>query len=309
MGIRSQIQKRNRFVSDDKGINNRQFVLICTASCVVHLLFFLGIFGWHHFDFQAPRPRVVTVDLVSFVPGPTGGAPEPEVVKKKTTPSKKAEVNLNTKPVVPKPAEPAPVPVLKPDISLKTKPKNIKELMAAREEKPKPKPKPETKTQQPKDKPKPDPEKELEKARQALAQKLEQQNQEQINQALERMKEAISEKQKNTGQGQGTGQGAGEGRKTSDRILLYQMKLTQAIEQSWVFNDTLARMNKNLQCRVLIKILKNGDVRDIIYTTRSGNAYLDESAKKAIQRATPLPPLPLGMESYDVELVFNPEGL
>ena len=307
MGIRSQIQKRNRFVFDGKGINTRQFVLICGVSCVIHLLFFLGIFGWHHFDVQAPRPRVVTVDLVSFVPGPSGGASEPEVLKKKSIPPKKADVNLNAKPVAPKPTAPAPVPVLKPDLSLKTKPKNIKDLMAARKKKPKPAP--ELKKQTPKAKPKPDPEKELEKARQALAEKVEQQRQARIKQALERMQEAIFEKEKGAGQEPGAGQGTGTGRKISDRILLYQMNLTQAIRQSWVFNDALARMNKNLQCRVLIKILKDGDVRELTYTTRSGNAYLDESAKKAILRATPLPPLPSGMSSYDIELVFNPEGL
>lgn len=303
MGIRSQIQKRNRFVSEKRGINTRHFALICILSCAIHLLFFLGLLWFHHFDFQRPRPRVVTVDLVSIVPGPTGGAPEPEVVQKKTAPDKTADVNLNTRPVEPKAPEPAPISVLKPDVSLKTKPKNIKELMAAREKKAEPEPK----KQKPKAKPKPDPEKELKKARQALSEKVEKQTQKQINQALERMKSAISEKESKGGQG--VGEGPGGGRNVSDPEKLYQMILASTIRQNWVFNDILARMDKKLECRVLVKILKDGEIRDIIFETRSGNQYLDESVKKAILRSNPLPALPMGWRSYDIGFVFSPKGL
>jgi TonB family protein len=64
-----------------------------------------------------------------------------------------------------------------------------------------------------------------------------------------------------------------------------------------------------MEVRILIKILKNGEIRDIIYETRSGNPYLDQSAKRAIQRANPLPALPSGMASYDVVVIFTPKGL
>jgi len=80
-------------------------------------------------------------------------------------------------------------------------------------------------------------------------------------------------------------------------------------DQNWVFNDILARMDKNLEVVVLIKILKNGEIRDIIYETKSGNRYLDESAKKAIKKSNPLPPLPAGRRSYDLGLIFTPRGL
>ena len=283
----------------------RQFTWVVLASLGVHLLFFVGIFLFHDFDFQTPKPRVVTVDLVSFVPGPSGGAvPEPETVKEKPAPAKAADVNLNTEPVTPEPAKPAPVPVLKPDVSLKTKPKNIKDLMAARKKKetPKPKPKPPA--------PKPDPEKELKKARETLAEKVEERAQAQINQALERMKASIAQKEKKaSGQGTGTGEGTGPGRKVADPERLYQMVIASAIRQNWVFNDTLARMDKNLECRVLLKILKSGEIRDIIFETRSGNQYLDESVKKAIIRSNPLPAFPMGYPSYDVGFVFSPKGL
>jgi TonB family protein len=87
------------------------------------------------------------------------------------------------------------------------------------------------------------------------------------------------------------------------------MVLQSAIQQNWVFNEMLAGLDQNLEVRILIKILKNGEIRDISYETRSGNPYLDQSAKRAIQRANPLPALPKGMTSYDVVVIFTPKGL
>ncbi len=249
------------------------------------------------------------MDLVSFVPGPVGGQSEPEPAQAKTPPSTDASVNLNTKPLTPVEAQSVPVPVLKPDISLKTKPKNIKDLMAARKKKEKPAEK--KKPEKLKTKSKKDAEKELQKAREALAKKVDTQNQDKINQALERMQAAIAAKEKENSQGvgQGSGQGTGIGKQGSNPLVLYQMVLKSAIEQNWVYNDIMAGLNRNLEVRILIKILKSGEIRDISYETRSGNQYLDESAKKAIRRAGPLPPLPKGMPSYDAVLGFTPSGL
>jgi len=125
------------------------------------------------------------------------------------------------------------------------------------------------------------------------------------------MQTAIAAKEKEGSQGitQGSGQGTGVGKQGSNPLVLYQMVLKSAIEQNWVYNDIMAGLNRSLEVRILIKILKNGEIRDISYETRSGNQYLDESAKKAIRRAGPLPLLPKGMSSYDVILGFNPKGL
>ncbi len=91
--------------------------------------------------------------------------------------------------------------------------------------------------------------------------------------------------------------------------MLYQTILKSIISQNWVFNDAMARMNQNLEVEVLIKILKSGEIRDVTFMTKSGNQYLDESAKKAIQRSNPLPELPKGMPGYDLIVNFTPKGL
>lgn len=308
MGIRSQIRNRNRFTAVPMGHGAKGFTLICLASFGVHLVFFLSLFWFHDFDFLKPKPRVVRVDLVSFTPGPVGGPVKTPAVEK-TSESKKDAVNLNATPAEATPPQPKTPRVLKPDLSLKTKPKNIKDLMADRDKKPKPKVKPEPRPE--KKAPEPDPEKELAKAREALEKRVEEQKQAQIDEAMRRMQEAIAAKEMENpeGQGEGPGTGTGPGAKVSDAIKLYQMNISSTIHQNWVFSDVMARMDKNLECIVLVKILKNGDVRDIIYETKSGNQYLDESVKKAILRSSPLPALPLGMESYDIGFVFTPKGL
>ncbi|MCA1793142.1 MAG: TonB C-terminal domain-containing protein, partial [Desulfobacteraceae bacterium] len=163
-----------------------------------------------------------------------------------------------------------------------------------------------------------DPEKEQEKARKKLADDMEAQKKEQLARAMERLAQSVQQQDadaqvrsdgNSTGPSAGSGTGAGEGRKGVSPIDIYKMALQSAIEQNWVFNEMLAGMDQNIEVRILIKILKNGDIRDIVYETRSGNRYLDQSAKRAIQRASPLPQLPKGMASYDVVVIFTPKGL
>lgn len=291
------------------GYGAKPFVMVCLLSLTVHLALFAGVFLFHDFDFLPSKPKVVRVDLVSFAPGPVGGQTKPEPIQENKSEPAKDSVNLNSKSVPEVTKAPKPLPLLKPDVSLKSKPKNIKELMAAR--KPKAKSLEKKKTQKLKPKPKKNPEKELEKARQALAQKVEDQTRKQIDQALRKMQAAIENKDNQSPKGPGAapGSGSGAGIKGNNPLTLYQMVLKSAIEQNWVFNDLMARMNQNLEVKVFIKILKSGEIRDISYETRSGNQYLDESAKKAIRRASPLPELPKGMASYEVVVGFTPKGL
>jgi TonB family protein len=215
------------------------------------------------------------------------------------------------------PKEPEPVQVLKPDVSLKSKPKNLEELMA---QTPEPKPAPEAKPK-PKPDPKPKPEAKPEsrprpKSAEPPPEKKEPDSQQQLAQAMERLAREVEAQDKvgsssNTGTGPvaGSGSGAGDGRRGGTPLDLYKMILQSVIQQNWVFNEMLAGLDQNLEVRILIKILKNGEIRDIIYETRSGNPYLDQSARRAIQRANPLPALPKGMASYDVVVIFTPKGL
>jgi len=92
-------------------------------------------------------------------------------------------------------------------------------------------------------------------------------------------------------------------------IDLYNLELMYIIQQNWAFNPRLAGSQKGIEARVLIKILKNGQIRDVWFETRSGNSYLDDSALKAVKKSNPLPQLPKGYVTYDIGLRFTPSGL
>jgi len=279
--------------------NRKIGILFFIVSILIHGLFFFGFIFLQEFKLSKPLPPVIQIDLVSF-------APEPLMEESSETEAKpqKDEISIQ-KPAIEKPAtkkKSRKIPTIKPDISLKTKPKNLKELIALQKKKPEKK-----KEKKPVEKIKPqkdvDPDKVLKEAREQLEEQIEEQNQDRLVQALSRLKEKVKDQDKKQSFGKGYD------KKGYKPIDLYKMILGSEIEQNWVFNDALARMDQNLEVRILIKILKSGRIRDIIYETRSGNRYLDDSAKKAIKKADPLPQLPVGMRSYDVVVIFTPKGL
>jgi colicin import membrane protein len=335
MNIRSQIQNRQRFISGPKSLGPGTFFGVCLLSLVCHALFFISLFFLNEFQFSAPKPKVVTVDLVTFAPGPaniqtSGQSPMPDEPASDNTGDVNPDALSQTQSQPAEPRTPE-IPIIKPEVSLKSKPHNLKDLIAAREKEPPkkeppkkepPKEKRVEKKKKPKEKTKKKLEQDLAKAKKEQAQKLEKQRQAQLKNALARMKDSVASKENDAkgtnfdgnggmatnraGAGAGGG-GGGIGEATP--LTLYQMVIKSAIEQNWVFNDVMAGLDQDLEVRIFIKILKSGDIRDISFETRSGNNYLDESAKKAIKRANPLPELPKGMFSYELVLGFSPRGL
>ncbi len=322
MNIRSQIQNRRNIISEPQSISYRRFCLVCLISFICHALFFISLFFFNDFQFSAPKPKVVTVDLVAFAPGPANAQTAQKSSIPAEPPSNNTEtVNLDAvSQISSQPDEPnePEIPIIKPDVSLKSKPRNLKDLIADRKKKPPKKKPPKENLVEKKKKQdaiaKKKLEQDLAKAKKAQAEKREKQKQAQLKNALERMKASVASKENgalgqnfngNGSAGVAGGGGAGE----ASPLTLYQMVIKSAIEQNWVFNDAMAGLNQDLEVRIFIKILKNGDIRDISFETRSGNNYLDESAKKAVQRANPLPKLPKGMFSYELVLGFSPRGL
>jgi colicin import membrane protein len=333
MNIRSQIQNRQRFISGPKSLGPGTFFGVCLLSLVCHALFFISLFFLNEFQFSAPKPKVVTVDLVTFAPGPaniqtSGQSPMPDEPASDNTGDVNPDALSQTQSQPAEPRTPE-IPIIKPEVSLKSKPHNLKDLIAAREKEPPkkeppkkepPKEKRVEKKKKPKEKTKKKLEQDLAKAKKEQAQKLEKQRQAQLKNALARMKDSVASKENDakgtnfdgnggmaTNRAGAGGGGGGIGEATP--LTLYQMVIKSAIEQNWVFNDVMAGLDQDLEVRIFIKILKSGDIRDISFETRSGNNYLDESAKKAIKRANPLPELPKGMFSYELVLGFSPRGL
>jgi TonB family protein len=303
MSSREQFKNRSESLLTPMNHGKKTGIVFFSISLVLHGLFFFSLIFFQNFKLPKSMPTVIQIDLVSF-------APEPVLDEPAKRQESSAEEGIPVKPQIIK-KKTRKIPIIKADISLKTKPKNLKDLMVQQDKKKKSDKKKEKK---PVEKVKPkkqiDSEQVQEEARRKVEEKVEDPDQAQdlIAQALSRLQKKVKHQGK-TKEGEATGTYAGYGKKGYKPIDLYKMVLGSTIEQNWVFNDAFARMDQNLEVRILIKILKSGEIRDVIYETRSGNRYLDESAKKAIKKANPLPQLPAGMRSYDVVVIFTPKGL
>jgi len=302
MSSHKNSKNRRIQVQDYPNNGSNIFVLFLFVSICFHVLFFISLIFIQGFNISKPLPPVIQIDLVSFALDPALEDPgkATEDVKDEVIEDAKDEgIPVKAAPIKKKPKK---IPTIKPDISLKTKPKNLKDLIAQQEKKKKEIKKSETK--KPVKKPKPT--KAPDDVEKESKEKVDKQTQDTIAQALSRLKDKVRE------QGEVSDESAsqkGVGKKGYKPIDLYNLVIGSTIEQNWVFNDILAKMDQELEVRILIKILKSGEIRDIIYETKSGNRYLDESAKKAVKKANPLPSLPAGLHAYDVGLIFTPRGL
>ena len=92
-------------------------------------------------------------------------------------------------------------------------------------------------------------------------------------------------------------------------IRIYQQEIIYHIKKNWVFSEHLAGGSADLESRLVIEIMPNGEINDIFFETKSGNNYLDESAYKAIMKSNPLPPLPKGYSIYHILIGFTPSGI
>jgi colicin import membrane protein len=88
----------------------------------------------------------------------------------------------------------------------------------------------------------------------------------------------------------------------SDRSMdVYNAGIWARIKGQWVFPQDLSR-GANIYAVVNIRILKNGAVTDVNFERRSGNRYFDESALRAIRKASPFPRLPESAGDGGIEL-------
>jgi colicin import membrane protein len=271
----------------------------------VSFLFHLIIIGAMIFMPQfGSKPRlgsgVVNVSLVSLPSsGPDSAGPAASVVKPKP-----AEKKPLQKPAVKVP-EPKPVPVVKkPPEAVSLAPKKIKPKKSLKK-----------KTL--------DPSKMIDSALDRIEKKVEKTQTDSVASAIEQLKRkvAASESQPRTGTGGGAsgqagvagpvgGSGTG-GPRVQESILIYQAEIQYQIQKNWAFSQQLAGDNTEMEAVLAIKVLRNGEIEDIWFDKKSGNAYLDDSAYKALVKSNPLPPLPNDYMRpyYKVGLRFGPKGL
>jgi len=141
-----------------------------------------------------------------------------------------------------------------------------------------------------------------------------------IAEAIDRLRDKVGEKElinrlKKTGETSGTERvsgipaGQGTGGKSTPEIFIYQQEIAYHIRNNWVYPEQLADQRTDVEARLMIKIMANGEIREVWFEKRSGNRYLDDSAYKAVMKSSPLPALPKGYQYYTVLLGFTPSGL
>lgn len=203
-------------------------------------------------------------------------------------------------------AAPAAKPAVKPEPA---PPKKATPKVAP---KPKPKPKPKvaigTKktakriTRKKKKKAEPDPDK-------ILAQRLSRmQSRVKQEKALEA---ALSKVESKVGSAAATGGYArpGGGNEMSARFQLYYTELWERIRRSWNLPEALTGNTKGRMAVVTLRIRRDGTLEKFWLEESSGNARLDQSALRAVEKAAPFPPLPGGYPrpTHEVGIRFRPD--
>ena len=288
------------------GTDSRTMMLYFGISLFIHL----GFIGYMVLlPESAPRRRFApgsfNVSLVSL-PGPPASAPAPvSKTAAKTVSIPKPEVKNKAKaPVIEVPPKSIPVtPKPKKTVSLapekgkwKVK-KSLKKKTLDRR-------------------------KMIDQAVSGVQKKVEKSKSESVNQAIAALKKKVAQSEANTGRtGQtakaatGTAGASGPagsgGKRALDLIDIYKIEVAFQVERHWAFSEQLAGDDRALQASLVFRVLPSGEVTDIRFTERSGNAYLDESAHKAIVKASPVAPHPEGVRALyvTVALRFTPQGI
>ncbi len=266
----------------------RLWIGMTGLSIVFHVLFFSGVLFLP--QLRSPRqyiPSAVEVDLVSLPKAASHSQPASRQVSPPPKPIEDAEpVKTEIKPVEPVPPKPEglsekPVSMEPSQLEVKRSvkkqtydaPKVIKSAIA-RIEKEAPKSRPRS-----------------------------------VIQAIDKLKEEVESEEGMVLRG-GVGTG-GVSKKTLELLDIYNAEIWQRIRKNWAFSEEMAGGTSDWEAVVVIKIMKNGDMRDIWFETRSGNSYFDDSVFKAVKKSDPLPPLPDGFRGpfYEVGFRFNPSEL
>jgi colicin import membrane protein len=156
-----------------------------------------------------------------------------------------------------------------------------------------------------------------------IEQKVEQTRPDPLAQTLDRLKDKVekdeaAQNQATVTHGDPSGQTTAaegatglKGKQVADLIDIYRVEIAYQVQKNWAFSEQLAGKDTKLQASLVFKVMPDGQIRDLFFTDRSGNRFLDDSAHKAIIKSNPVAPHPEGVVKpfIHVGLRFTPEGV
>lgn len=91
------------------------------------------------------------------------------------------------------------------------------------------------------------------------------------------------------------------GAEMDQRMASYYAAVWAKIKGQWSLpKDILSK--DSLEAVIQARILRNGAVSDVSFEKKSGNRFFDDSAMKAVRKASPLPPLPEWIRDSSIEI-------
>ena len=90
---------------------------------------------------------------------------------------------------------------------------------------------------------------------------------------------------------------------------LYRTQLWSLIHSRWSVSEANLDSNKNLETVIVMRLSRDGTIRDVKIVKSSGNVMFDNSALMAIKKVGQFPPFPpeIAIESEEFEVSFVPE--
>jgi colicin import membrane protein len=265
----------------------RVWVVMTGLSVLFHVLFFSGVIFLPQLRGQKQYiPSSVEVDLVSLPKAASQAPPAPRQVGPPPKPAKDAEP---VKPE-PKPAEPPPPPPPEPEVvPEKPVPVEPSKLEVKKSQK----------------KRAVDASKAIEGAIARMEKEAVDSRPQSVLQAIDKLRtEVESEGGVVLRGGSATG---GQSEKTLDLLDIYNAEIWHRIQRNWAFSEEMVRGRTDLEATIIVKIMRQGEIRDMWFESRSGNAYFDDTVFKAVKKSDPLPPLPESYRGpfYEVGFRFN----
>ena len=286
-----------------RGVDHKGLIAMLAVSCAVHLaaIALTAFVIAHKPAYRRSSPSVINVTMVSFPSrGPEAKPAAPAAPKAETPAEKKIpEPAPKEKPPVPvvqeKPVPPPPKPEAV-SIAQKTEPVKPKESLKKKTFKP---------------------DKVVESAVKRIEARAESTKPDPLAQALARLKKDVAKGRPNPSveselpAGSGSSAGGEGGSEVGTIWEVYANTVVkEEVRKNWAFSEQLAGNIQNAEASLVITIAPSGQIEDIWFETKSGNAYLDESAYRAVKKSNPLPPLPAGRKSsLSVGLFFTPAGV